>query len=586
MAIPLLEELAGIPGAEDIHAAFAELLADQPAQAEPDLRARETLHELLTAPDFDDNTALWCERIVAQTGTGPDLVKLRAARPSAAAWPFIFAIAEPIEVLRLLMPVIRRGNWTLGIVRYTLRYHRRIRRLTPAEIAALGPLRGAEIAREMVIGADRRPPLPQYQPAEPFPEAMAPPGGARPFEPPELVTRQAFALLNAPERVAAGEEFALTVGLSDQPTAGVLPAEPFPVPRKAFEFDVTLMADGFHLDEPVVRLRADWGCPFPSRMVYVTALDDPGLSPARVITATYAIGGRPFGFAARAIHVGSGDGLAAATEEAPLRWSEQDLDAAADLLIVLRAGDDLARECLLWSVMSPHRSVRAPDRPVRTARGGAFDWAQRVFEGIEARKDSPDLDAYLRGAGEMIADLVPGEVWTALEDAGRAAGSQPTVLLCTDEPDIPWELARVPGREVCLGARARVGRWVVHSRGSTPIPPRTLEVTRMAVVTGRYETGALPEADAEAAQLLSVYDTVRVEASAGPVRRFPCAATVCGPTGLPVFWPSRAGDAHAAACFRPGIGRLGGHDPRPGAALGRQVAQVGLGQPIRRGVEV
>jgi CHAT domain-containing protein len=129
------------------------------------------------------------------------------------------------------------------------------------------------------------------------------------------------------------------------------------------------------------------------------------------------------------------------------------------------------------------------------------------------------------GIGKEIAEKLPDSVWPALRevwDAVRASDSAgiPNVLLLTDDPYVPWELAwldetldeSVPS---FLGAQVNIGRW---SADEDHIPAGTaLDVQGLGVVVGYYEdargVAPLPSAAEEGEALADKYVAQAVEAT-------------------------------------------------------------------------
>jgi CHAT domain-containing protein len=74
--------------------------------------------------------------------------------------------------------------------------------------------------------------------------------------------------------------------------------------------------------------------------------------------------------------------------------------------------------------------------------------------------------------GELIPkELLEGENWLLGESLQKRS---PSILILTDEPYIPWELALVPSQNASSGQRrylgeiAEVGRWPINDRQETP----------------------------------------------------------------------------------------------------------------------
>jgi len=263
-------------------------------------------------------------------------------------------------------------------------------------------------------------------------------------------------------------------------------------------------------------------------VVDLIAVDDPALRPARVIVAVYSLGGRTLGTASTSVVVLREDEKPpGAPSEAGRRrvkgWSLP-MEAEPDLVVTVARGNDEAGRRLQWTAQSPHDDVVVPQAPVVRVlpEQSAGDWARRVMLGVEQHTDPDDLAGYLRGIQIMVGDHVPAEIWAALASAAEAA-PHPAVLLTTDDPFIPWELAKVPHpwdaqRPDILGAQCSLGRWTYRSDQPEPNPSHTLDVARIAVVKGTYKGASqLPEAEAEADHLAAAYGAVVVDAELSTV---------------------------------------------------------------------
>jgi CHAT domain-containing protein len=130
-----------------------------------------------------------------------------------------------------------------------------------------------------------------------------------------------------------------------------------------------------------------------------------------------------------------------------------------------------------------------------------------------------------------VAGVVPSAVWDAIRAAATEARKRdepPTILVVSEEPHVPWELAEVepalPGSKAppFLAAQARIGRWVQaleQQRGRTrpsPNPPRSKDVASLGVVWGSYEGTEwkdLDHAREEAAELTRAYGAVTIDAT-------------------------------------------------------------------------
>jgi hypothetical protein len=364
------------------------------------------------------------------------------------------------------------------------------------------------------------------EPGEPVPPEHLPQdsGAAQPR------TRTAYARLDAPGTVPIGQLFTVAVGLAPEPSPQVNQPSPFLVPDEDFTLTVQLSVHGFTIAGGVSRYQLPVSAAerYPFVLVGLTAVDDPELDQTRTILVSYTVDGSPLGVATRAVQavpaasrrrpIGGAGSAPAAGEE----WAMPDPADRPDLTIVLRDGDDTSHEALLWTLTSPHATVPVPDEPVRTRTDrGVPEWAGRMTAGVEERKASESLRTYLRGIAAEVGDLVPAAVWDAL-GAAAAVNPHPTVLLLTNEPYIPWELARVPrpwdaARPAYLGAQTIMGRWLYSANRREPAPVASLTVRDMAVVSGEYPNAPLPQATAEAAELRRRFDARPLPAKLTPI---------------------------------------------------------------------
>jgi hypothetical protein len=138
-------------------------------------------------------------------------------------------------------------------------------------------------------------------------------------------------------------------------------------------------------------------------------------------------------------------------------------------------------------------NISLPDKPWVTnigAEPGAF--ARGLMNAVNQRHGRPArLERYLLGAARTITERMPAELWPIFRQVAARAKGPPTVLLLSDEPYVPWELAFVedplvdPAAPPFLAAQAVVGRWPIRSTQMPP--PEKLSVAKVAVVSGVYQ---------------------------------------------------------------------------------------------------
>jgi hypothetical protein len=193
----------------------------------------------------------------------------------------------------------------------------------------------------------------------------------------------------------------------------------------------------------------------------------------------------------------------------------------ADLTVRIIHGQSESDGRLLWTFETPHRDVELPDAPIPSDIGTHPDtFTRKLIEQVALYEGRPGLYQYLVGVGRTVGDQMPDEFWSLLASvAERARGRPPMVLILSEEPYVPWELAVLeepidPGTPPFLAVQANVGRWVLgHRRPKLP-PPLAVDVHDMAVVWGVYdrEEWRLVEAEDEAAAIRQAYGAASLDA--------------------------------------------------------------------------
>jgi len=105
--------------------------------------------------------------------------------------------------------------------------------------------------------------------------------------------------------------------------------------------------------------------------------------------------------------------------------------------------------------------------------------------------------------------------------ANAAVAPRPVdILLLTEEPFIPWELAWIDEpfdkkAPPYLGAQSNIGRWALEPDTTPTDPPRQLNAATIAVVWGVYNTSSLERLEAaedEAKQIQDQYHAASIDA--------------------------------------------------------------------------
>ncbi len=352
-------------------------------------------------------------------------------------------------------------------------------------------------------------------------------------------TLAAYGLLECDTAVLAGRSFPLVVGIASAAVAGVTGGRfEVPAPRddEGYALLVEVSAEGFTLDPAQawrVPLRVTKARPYPSTTLELTPLPVTE-EQVRSIRALYIVDGQVVGYARRHVTVvpTEADLATAGTppEEARAVVTVPTDIVPADLTLVIEE-DEAVEGRLAWTIASPHTGLPQPSAPMVANIGTEpRQFARSLVDAIGAREGQAGLASYLRGLGRTIANEVPAEFWPllrAVNAQARAEGRPPTLLILSEEPYVPWELAWLDepldtDAEVprFLAAQACVGRWVLASRRPKLPPPHTVEVSAMAVISGEYNVpgwNRLLEAEAEAQALAGLYAAAMVDARTTPV---------------------------------------------------------------------
>lgn len=354
--------------------------------------------------------------------------------------------------------------------------------------------------------------------------------------------RWAWPHLAAPDLVRAGDSFVLSVGLADREDPEVYGTGKVRLPAADFWLDLEIQAKGFDIvrGERQFRLPVTSLDPFPTRELRLAATEDPGFRERR-IGVLFTIDGELRGYAVRDVDVidpDEDDIILLMKAAQRIQHTARGLEAlctgdgeAPDLTIMITK-DPKQPTTLTWSAVSPLvRVPRTPEPPTSDLGNPAKFLGEVVRQASEATSVEHGFST-LCGIGRTIAQQVPGEIVDAIRAvAARCQPRPPAVLLATEDPYVPWELAvfdppiRDAGDESpFFGAQAVIGRWPLPRQ---PPParcaPRSVAVRDHAVVTGVYVGvpgwSQLLEAEEEARSLLEEWPAAtKIPASFHEVR--------------------------------------------------------------------
>ena len=344
-------------------------------------------------------------------------------------------------------------------------------------------------------------------------------------EPSDEVPRSFFALVVAPRHVVAAEEFTLTAGTTkDAPSPD---AQPFVVPASTvgpYTLRLTLHALGFTIagDANAFDLQVTAADRYPVVDIRLTPDLQADERVERTITVFYSVDGQVIGSVEHTlvVHLEADDETRDAQREVWRRiFSTPVHDVPPDLTVMVT---DDGTGNLAWSYISPH-PVTVPNRPLSHAVGGeSRKVAELLVRQANGRDGRADLYTFLVGLGKDVTAAAHKTLWPAIAAVAQHAGTTPSLLLISNEPYIPWELATMPapldgGLPPFLGAQTRMGRWIIGDR--LP-PPRRLTARRATVVSGKYTKPGwpnLPFAQEEAGAIRDAYGAGEVDATSAKI---------------------------------------------------------------------
>jgi hypothetical protein len=177
---------------------------------------------------------------------------------------------------------------------------------------------------------------------------------------------------------------------------------------------------------------------------------------------------------------------------------------------------------LQFTFESPPPGLATSPDPIRVDIGDKPEtFARQLVDKVNLKEGQPGSYDLLVGFGKTIADKLPPEFWNALRLVqARVKDRSPTVLLLSQEPYVPWELAVMEPPLIdekappFLGAQVSIGRWVIGPRVKVP-PPAEVNVDQAAVIWGVYKLPGwqrLAEAEDEASHIRDDYGAVSVTA--------------------------------------------------------------------------
>jgi hypothetical protein len=333
--------------------------------------------------------------------------------------------------------------------------------------------------------------------------------------------------------VVIDEPFNVTIGLAESPRPSVQTPGPLALAVADYpieDLEVEVVVDPASLTviggERVFNLLVTGPGHFPTVDIELCASYYPGVDDNRRIAVLFRRAGRVVGFAFRLVAAveTAADRLRAAPPRAP-RGDILDLsplvdDVPPDLLLCLFNSD--TSDEYVWGVYPRRGNVPDLARdggPLTNARDFAL-YANRKVRADEFHGQSIYDD--LVGYGRTIFGCLPQVVVDAIRATlARDSGRAPSILLLTQEPFVPWELAVPPaassawggahgGTSPFLGAHVAISRWPISQNQRPKLTRRpSLQVSRQAAITADYERvkgwQVLEHAREEAEHLVTTY---------------------------------------------------------------------------------
>ncbi|MET0658281.1 MAG: CHAT domain-containing protein, partial [Steroidobacteraceae bacterium] len=340
----------------------------------------------------------------------------------------------------------------------------------------------------------------------------------------------AWPSVTAPVTAVPLEEIVLTIALSRDQGRSASPIHVELLPdEKEFDLEVDVAAVGFdapggwrrtlHIDAA----RDHHSISFPLRV-------RPDAPPGRgLVHVAFLKGGMVCGNATCQIAIGSGNAPGLASEISPCILPEAD-EEPADLLVMIRKADgNSATGRYVWSMSSTCAAIDPQPFPIDLG-DDARTFARSLMRDVVETDGTALLQPILRAVGKEIAARIPSPFWDALRIVAAAVASEqrpPSILLCSAEEFVPWELALMesPLSEgpPYLGAQAIIGRWLHSQSGVVPMrPSSSIPVKDVAVLAPDYQTRSFARLDralAEAKYMVETHGAIAINATEDEVRR-------------------------------------------------------------------
>lgn len=318
-----------------------------------------------------------------------------------------------------------------------------------------------------------------------------------------------------------GQELPFKVGFSDRPDPEADQQQRINIPEPApGEFIVVVAsAVGAQIVEPsMVKLRLDFAESHEFKAVVSEGVTQVELR------ACYIYQGKPVGHIVKAVKAGDVHPFASGEKikhvsvvGLPRPTTNHEEIAGLDVILYVHKKGDSE---LTWQAYVPATGDVHGTYYVQVKDTTEF---AKQLAGLRSLGDqSPSAREELFVTGQQIAALIPVQIIEQVLAPALKQNEAPAILIYTDEPYIPWELARPEPRRLgrsspaSLGALARIGRWWSGASLPGPRSCRTIQhVSAVAAVkfAGGYAT-TLRHAVEERAWLKQEFNSFTTEVEA------------------------------------------------------------------------
>lgn len=335
----------------------------------------------------------------------------------------------------------------------------------------------------------------------------------------EIESFEAYPSISDPGQLSNGQEFKVYVGFSSELDKTLHDVQKVVVDKPDSDpVMVSLMSIGATLTNNEMKplaLHADAQVVFEGKV-------NAGVEEVNLI-ATYFYKFQPVGTARRNIKIG-------ATADGPVKEDPEEKGCSINLEgvqqqegmvdITVTIKKDEANKLLHWHIVAPKPQMDESEKV-------SFDNARSFAKVIGGELKKEDYKSRIaRNAlitlGQSIADLIPTGFFKVYQKVSETLARPPRILIWTDEPYIPWELAYSNKFSIdddapdYLGTQAVVGRWWLHQRVVTP-PPTGIKVGQLTAIAADYpftsKVKPLEEAIKEKEYLRDNFDATVVEAT-------------------------------------------------------------------------